>query len=229
MTREELRRGRLKAGLTQVEAARRLRLSQPYLSLLESGMRRVTPKLARAVAKLYALPPTSLPVTETPRDHSVRADTLARELSALDYPGYRHLRKSRKVNPGVVLLEALSQDELDARVTEALPWLLVHYPNLDWEWLVSNAKLRNLQNRLGFLTGVARELAVRRRYWARAAEKLAAVEKELEKARLAHETTLARENMSEAERAWLRANRSRMARHWNVLTNLRPNRLPYAP
>ena len=225
---DQLRLGRVRAGLTQVEAAARLGLSQPYLSQLEHGRRAVTSSVARAAAKLYRLPATALPVPPEPPKGRTKRDTLARQLAALGYPGYSHLRPSPPVNPALVVLEALSEDNLDARVTEALPWVLVQYPTLNWDWLVSHAKLRNLQNRLGFLVGVAGDLAEGRPDRSAAAARLEEVERELERARLAAETTLSREAMPPAEREWLRANRPLQARRWNILASLTPQQLPYA-
>lgn len=228
MTSDQLRLGRVTAGMTQAEAAARLGLSQPYLSLLEGGQRRVTESVSRAASKLFRLPPTALAVPTTPPKGVADRDMLARQLAGLGYPGYGHLRPSRSLNPALVVFGALSQDNLDARVTEALPWVLMQYPELDWDWLVSHAKLRNLQNRLGFLVAVARTLAEGRPDGSAAAARLAEVERELDRARLAAETTLGREAMPSAERAWLRANRPRHARHWNVLASLTPEQLPYA-
>jgi transcriptional regulator with XRE-family HTH domain len=225
---DQLRLGRERAGLTQVEAAARLGLSQPYLSQLERGRRAVTSSLALAAAKLYRLPPTALPVPPEPPKRGAERDKLARQLAALGYPGYSHLRPSPPVNPALVVLEALSEDSLDARVTEALPWVLMQYPELDWNWLVSNAKLRNLQNRLGFLVGVARDLAENRPDRSAATARLQKVELELEQARLAAETTLGREAMPAAERSWLRVNRPPQAERWNVLASLTAEQLPYA-
>jgi len=55
-------------------------------------------------------------------------------------------------------MDALSQPTLDARITEALPWLLREYAGkVNWTWLVRQAKLRNLQNRMGFVTQLAME------------------------------------------------------------------------
>lgn len=229
MTSDQLRLGRVKAGLTQAKASARLGLSQPYLSLLEGGRRRVTENVSRAAAKLFQLPPTALPVPLAPPPGGTEGDMLARQLAALGYPGYSHLRPSRGVNPALVVLGALSQDNLDARVTEALPWVLLQFPELDWDWLVSHAKLRNLQNRLGFLVAVARELVEGRPDRSAAAACLAKVEGELDRARLAAETTLGRDAMPSAERAWLRANRPQHARDWNVLASLTPEQLSYAP
>jgi transcriptional regulator with XRE-family HTH domain len=227
MTAEQLRLARKQAGLTQVEAAARLKVSQPYLSQLERGGRKLTPRLARAAAKLYRLPPTALPLPEEP-SQGVSDDKLVRELAALGYPGYSHLPSGPRVNPALLMSEALSEDNLDARVTEALPWVLLRYPELDWNWLVTRTKLRNVQNRLGFLVAVARDLAERRSELSPAAARLAEVERELEPARLVAETTLGREAMPRAQRDWLRRNRSPAAVRWRVLTSLKADDLPYA-
>jgi transcriptional regulator with XRE-family HTH domain len=228
MDSNQLRLGRLSAERTQVQAAARLGVSQPYLSQLENGRRPVTARLARAAARLYRLPPTVLPVSTEALNVRTDTDRFARQLAALGYPGYSHLRPSPPVNPARVVAEALSEENLDARVTEALPWVLLQYAELDWDWLVSHAKLRNVQNRLGFLVGVSGELAQSRPERAAAAVRLKEAERDLERARLAAETTLSRETMPQAERAWLRANRPPLARHWNVLSSLSSEQLPYA-
>ncbi len=96
MTGTDLRAGREQKGWTQEQAALKLRLSQPYLSLLEKGTRRVPDRLARKVAKLYDLSASKLPVEAT--GHSVQAkpdDALASDLAALGYPGLTYL------SPGV--------------------------------------------------------------------------------------------------------------------------------
>ena len=58
-------------------------------------------------------------------------------------------------------MAALDSDDLDSRVTEALAWLPLAYPHLDWDWLTANAKLRDRQNRLGFVGVLARQAAAR--------------------------------------------------------------------
>jgi transcriptional regulator with XRE-family HTH domain len=222
----QLKEGRKAAGLTQVQAAVRLGVSQPYLSQLERGRRAVPARLAAAAARLYRLPPTAAPLP----DRLARvpsAATLPRLLAALGYPGYAHLPKRGLVNPAGVVLDALVQRDLDGRVAEALPWVLLRYPDLDWAWLASQAKSKNVQNRLGFLVALTRELAENGPHNA-AARKLTEAERELEPARLAAETTLGRESMPPAEKAWLRRHRSHSARHWNVLSGLRARSLPYA-
>lgn len=229
MTNEQFKSGRLKAGLTQLQAAMRLGVSQPYLSQLEKGQRPVTAELARSAAALYRLPATALPVPETaPEGAAADPAQLARQLSGLGYPGFAHLRP-RKANPAAVVLEALLLKDLEVRLAEALPWVLLTYPDLDWSWLVRHAKLQDAQNRLGFLVAVAKNLAATRAEFQPALRQLTAVEQRLERARLAREDTLCRESMPAAERRWLETNRSPLARHWNLLTGLTPDQLSYAP
>jgi len=190
-------------GLTQVEAAQMLGISQTYLSLLESGSRPLTNDLR---SRLQALRNSRQPhaATETP---------FRPQLAALGYPGFRHLDASpRRAVPGTVLLHALLQPYLDARVCEALPWVAGRYASeIDWEWLVRQAKLHDFQNRLGFLLELA----------GTAAEPMAQARSELETARLLAEATFCWDSMPESTRRWMRQNRSPEASHWNVVTRLR--------
>src|SRR5260370_31908928 len=118
MTAQDLVEGRKRVKLTQVEAAAKLGVSQPYLSLLEQGERNAPTRLARRAAKLYRLPATKLPVTMavTPRP-SVGLDRMAKELAALGYPGFAYLRGGRTRNPAEVLFCALAQNHLEPRLT----------------------------------------------------------------------------------------------------------------
>ena len=228
MTSERLKSGRLNAGLTQVQAARRLGVSQPYLSQLEKGERPVRAELARAAAALYRLPATALPMPEsTPVADGADPERLARQLAGLGYPGFAHLR-SIKANPAAVVLESLLQRDLEVRLVEALPWVLLAYPDMDWSWLVRHAKLRDAQNRLGFLVALAKDLATTQPQFRGALEPLSSVEKKLEQARLAREDTLCRDSMPVTERRWLQARRSPLAQHWNLLTGLTSYQLSYA-
>ncbi|MBI3030732.1 MAG: helix-turn-helix transcriptional regulator, partial [Candidatus Rokubacteria bacterium] len=165
MNSTDLRIARLARGLSQVEAAARLRVSQPYLAMLERGQRRLTPELALRAMRLYELPPTTLPHADLgvpPR--RAAAEALARDLAALGYAGLGHLRPRhwKPKNPGQVLLTALAQEDLESRLVEALPWLVLVFWPLDEAWLVREAKLRDLQNRLGFVVTLARRCAERR-------------------------------------------------------------------
>jgi transcriptional regulator with XRE-family HTH domain len=136
MTSQELTAGRVKAALTQFQAARRLRVSQPYLSRLENGTRPITSALARRAASVYRLPATALPLPFSPTKE-IDATRLAHQLASLGYPGFGHLRAGGyKANPASVVLDALLQRNLETRLSEALPWVVATYPNLQWDWLI---------------------------------------------------------------------------------------------
>ena len=115
---------------------------------------------------------------------------------------------------------------VEARVTDALPWMLLQYPNLDWPWVLRQAKAHDLQNRLGFVLSVARELAELRGE-ANTADTLATCERMLEPSRLQREDTF-RETMSQVERRWLRLHRPSNAAHWNMLSTMTARELARA-
>ena len=214
----QLKEARLVAALTQHEAARRLGVTQAYFSMVERGCRPVSSELASKVMQVFELPATALPLAEdgwTGRDSS----SLASALGALGYSGFSWLRGSAKTNPAAVLMGALDCEDLDPRVTEALPWLVVAYPELDWDWLTQNAKIRDRQNRLAFVVALAGQIAAKKGN-AYIAKVLADRVEKLRRSRLAVEGTLCRESMTQAERKWLRTHRSPTARHWNLLTDL---------
>lgn len=97
----------------------------------------------------------------------------------------------------------------------------------DWQWLARAAKVNDLQNKLGFVTNVARRLGetLGRNDTAKL---LRDQEAALERSRLAREDTLCHDSLTQAERRWLRSNRSDEARHWNLLTDLSPEHLSHA-
>lgn len=217
MSPELLKRARLQRGWNQQEAAARLGVTQAYLSMLENGRRDPTP-VSRKLVKVFGLPPTVLPVEEV--SESATAELLAHELASLGYPGFAHLRgKTRKRNPANFLLAALLRPNLDARVAEGLPWLLLRYPDMPRDWLVREARARALQNRLGFVVTLAR-LAGKR-------DDLRELELALADSKLAKEDSFCRE-LSEVERRWLRANSSEEAKQWNLLSDMTPDALRYA-
>jgi len=223
MSGAQVKTAREHLGWTQKQAARHWKMSQPYLSLVEHGKRPVPARLARVLARDQPQMATGLPV-QLPEAEP--AD-FPRLLGSLGYPGFAYLSDPNALaNPATVLLAGLQQKHVPARVTEALPWLLVTFADLDWDWLIDHAKLANVQNRLGFLVTLARELAEKRGDPG-AMNRLLAVERRLEDARLAKEDTLGR-TLTEAERRYLRDERPPAAAHWNLLTRLRADDLRYA-
>jgi hypothetical protein len=157
----------------------------------------------------------------------VNAEQLADALGALGYPGFAYLKRGRRLNPAQLLVVALQQPNLETRLVEALPWVALHYPNLDWEWLLERAKVNDLQNRLGFVLSLARRLAERKSD-AQTAAQLAQWEQRLDRSRLAREDTLCRDAMTMAERRWLASHRPPEASHWNLLTDLDVSHLSHA-
>ena len=205
--------------------------------------------LSRKAAKLYKLPPTVLPVSQggkakpdavqpdvvqpdvvqpdvvqpdVVQSDVVQPDFVQKELGPLGYPGFEHVRSRAACNPAEVVLHAVLNRDLDTRLVEALRWVLGAFPDLRWDWLRDNAKLHNAQNRLGYLFYMARKTAP-----PTAAQVLSRWEAELEEARLAGEGTLCRDSMPEREREWVRTNRPAAAAHWNLLTSLTAEQLPY--
>lgn len=216
MNCEELKKARVNRGWSQQEAAARLGVTQAYLSLLENGRRSAAP-LARRLMQVYDLPPTVLPVQEV--RENVTPDLLAHELASLGYPGFAHLQgKARRTNPAEFLLTALGQRNLDARVAEGLPWLVLRYPDMPFEWLVREARALTLQNRLGFVVTLGRRAAHR--------DDLQALEQTLADSKLEKEDSFCKE-LSEPERRWLRNHSSEEAKQWHLLSGLKSDAIRY--
>jgi len=227
MTPAVLQSARRAHGWTQKRAARQLGVTQAYLSMLERGRRVPPPALAVRLAEVYSLSPAALPLPGgewQPPPSGERE--IAGELARLAYPGLRGRRRSEAKNPAAVLLIALSQAGLERRLIEALPWLFLRYPEMDAAWLLDRAKRLDLQNRLGFIVSLARELREFR--GEPNPQNLADLEAALERSRLARFGTLCQSSMSEEEGRTLYENRSETARRWNLLTDLKAEELPYA-
>jgi transcriptional regulator with XRE-family HTH domain len=224
----DLRRWREAKGWSQSKTAKRLHVSQSYLSLLESGSRPVTPALARRLTRALQLPPSFLPTPDLGQWGEVKPESLAKRLAALGYEPLAYLGGgARPENPAAVLLWALGAENLEPRLVEALPWVLLQFADLDAEWLVREAKVRDLQNRLGFVVGLAKEVAGRdARHGARPSD-LSTFESPLERSRLAREDTLCEDGMSSKMRQALRKSRSPAAAHWNLLTGWQGEHLRY--
>ena len=219
MNGADLKLARSASKWTQSEAAHRLGVTQAYLSMVERGARPVTEDLSSTALKVFHLPPTVRPIGHHAK-YRQDEEFFKKALGKLGYPGFAYLRGRTSLNPAELLLRALDTEDLDSRVTEALPWLPFRFPAMNWEWLVTQAKLRDRQNRLAFVTELAREAAQTHGDASRA-EALSAQVAKLERSRLAGVDTLCKASMSEAERRWLHSHRSKTAAHWNLLTDLK--------
>ena len=224
------KRARNQAGLTQQRAAAKLRVCQSYLSMVENGQRALSPELARRMVHVYKLSPVSFPPSESRWDPKrADPDQLAADLAGVGYPGFAYLRKGRsKRNPGELLLTALAQDRLEARLFEALPWLVLRHWEMDTGWLVKEAKLHDLQNRLGFVVSLARNARSKASLPNPQRDvALEQLESTLKRSLLAKEEALGEAKLSDAEHKWLKEHRPKVARDWNLLTNWRPETLRY--
>lgn len=219
-----LRQARTERGWTQAEAASRLGVSQGYLSLLETGRRSVSPSLALTLRRFFEVPATAV----RPREVEV-ADpaVLAKKLASLGYGPLAYFGRQTEANPAEVLLAALRRGDLESRLTEALPWVVLAYPDSNWGWLLERAKVYDVQNRLGYVVTLARQLAERSQDQT-VVNTLLEQERRLRRSRLAEEGTLCQDSMTQAERRWLRDHRPESAVPWNLLTNLKADDLPYA-
>ncbi len=104
MNGRQLAQSRLRKGSEQQEAAEKLGISQPYLSLLESGKRKLPRKLAARFVKIFDLPSEKLPFETDWENLPERSnEELAEMLAALGYPKFSHLAKEKIFNPAEVL------------------------------------------------------------------------------------------------------------------------------
>lgn len=218
MSGPEFKTWRRKARKTQAEAAEAVGVRQPFVCAVEKGLRPVTPALSNW---LYSVCPEALAATPPagrPSAHS--SEILKARLGNLGYPGFAYMaHEHENADPLSVLLDALSTEDLDPRVTEALPWVLAHRTDLDWRKLTDQVRLRNLQNRLGFLIEVSVEAAKRARL-EDVAVRLEPWLHWMREARLFREDTLCKNSLTHVERRRLRRNRPKAARFWRLFTDL---------
>jgi len=224
-----LRHLRKAKGWSQKVAAEKLGLSQPYLSLLERGQRELTPALSRLLLRKLGLSPAFLPLPSSV--HTVDADVLAKQLAKLGYQPFAYLKPSKghKENPAAVLLKALATPDLEPRLVEALPWLLLAFPNLDTNWLAQNAKVQDLQNRLGFVVSLARDVAAKTVAYHDRLNFLETLLTTLQRSRLVLQNTLCEESMSPRMQQVLMRSRSADAKYWNLVTGWKAEHLRYEP
>jgi len=223
----QLLQARILKNWEQTVSAQKLGVSQSYLSLLETGKRPVSKKLAERMVKVFKLPPTNLPLkTNLVNLCTVRDKTIAKDLGTLGYPKFAYLSTHRKKNPVTVLFSALKSDDLESRIVESLPWIVLTFPELNWKELINLCKLNDLQNRLGFITSLALKLAAKYRDQEKI-DILSQRESELSRSRLLREDTLCQNSISETEKKWLKVHRSREARFWRILSDIKPKHLDY--
>ena len=153
MTGPELRDARKRQEWTQVDFAGKLGVSQGYVSLLESDRRDVPQHLLPKLVALLGLPASSSPSALG----RIRSQAIARlaHSAPWDTPALPISPRSAVSTPEL-LVRTLRRKQVEARLVEALPWVLLRFPNVDWPWLVHHAKQHDLQNRLGFVVTIAR-------------------------------------------------------------------------
>jgi len=226
MTGTSLKTARNQRGWNQQTLAKLLGVSQTLVSLWEQGARGVPARWRQQLRQLgLELDPTELPMRDEPNPATV---DFAQELANDGYPGFAHLKESAPGwNPAQLLVMALSESNLDRRVAEALPWLVLRYSQMNWEWVFREAKLRDLQNRLGFTLALGKRLALQKQQNDVAAV-LMSRESALRGSLLAKEETYGNDRMTQAERSWLRARRPAEAAAWHILSDMEPAHLIHA-
>ncbi|MDQ3170158.1 MAG: helix-turn-helix domain-containing protein [Acidobacteriota bacterium] len=221
----QLRRYRTGRSLSQSALALELGVTQAYVSQVESGARPISRELAERLGTLPGLPASVIPAGHAEVDDA-DAD-LAAETGALGYPPFAAAAGARPRNPAAVIVAILGRRQVAPSVMAAVPWLLLSNAEIDATWLIDQVRLRNLQNRLGFLTDLAIDLAQSAFAIEDAhLEALRALRASLEESRLANEGTLARV-LTSTERQFFEEHRSAAARHWHLLTGLTAAQLPY--
>jgi len=110
---------------------------------------------------------------------------------------------------------------------QALPWVLLEHPDLDWQWLVRAAKVNDLQNKLGFCYECCASSA--EMLGRNDTAKLLGDQEKTWNDRLACEETLC-PRFSYTSRETLGFDQIDLeeARHWNLLTDLSPGHLSHA-
>jgi transcriptional regulator with XRE-family HTH domain len=228
----DLRTVRQSLGWTQKQTAEHLAVSQALVSMVENRQRSLTAAMQYRLGSYYELSPAHLPLREPV---TMTDSEYAKELTNLGYPGFAHRKDKDRDgkpswNPAQLAVMALSANTLDRRVAEGLPFLVLRYWDADWNWAVQQLKVQDLQNRLGFVVTLARELAEKQlaeKNGLGSPENLHHLESQLERSRLVRQDTFCNEGMTQAERKWLQTQASPQAQHWNLLSDLRPEHLTH--
>ncbi|MBK9528385.1 MAG: helix-turn-helix transcriptional regulator [Acidobacteria bacterium] len=214
MTGNQLSKYRKEKERTQLETAHALGVSQTYLSLLEAGKRPLTEKLVRKAIRFLNSPDENTDRSSAPEFKSDLGRSACGSPLAAWVTGASHLKRTGPRTRRFALA-ALNSPKRDARVVEALPWVVLTFPDMEWASLTKVAKAYDLQNRLGFITEVARSIASFRGDGLKG-EKLLRCESRLERSLLVREETLCNETMTNAERRWLAVTRPEPAKRWHL-------------
>ena len=121
MSGTDVARARKARGWKQRDLAKRLGVSQPYVSLLERNRRVVPHRLALRLTQVLSLSPSTLPLGSAKQ--ALVSRRAASALGRVGYPGFAYLRGGHALNPAELLVRTLSAENLDARLVEALPWV----------------------------------------------------------------------------------------------------------
>jgi len=155
---------------------------------------------------------------------------VADAIAALGYPRLRNLFTEMEAeyhhDPAIVLVAALACNNLDPRTIEALPWLALRFPDMDWQWIVRESKSRKTQNRLGFTVTLALRIGAASRTDDELLQRLSAIEEQLFEIRLDKEDTFCQKLLA-GEKETLREARPREAGLWNLLTDVAADDISY--
>lgn len=213
--------------MTQRQLAHELGVTQAYVSMLEKQRRHLPAHVVSHVLERYEVDPLALPWHGAEFWPKLDSALLSTQLAALGYPGFAYMKAQATWNPAELLVGALVKDELETRVAEALPWLVLNYDNLDWNRVANESKLRDAQNRLGFAVTLARKVAEGKGL-SPATSRLVSLESQLQRSKLERVATFCNERMSTAEKRWLQNRSSPEAKQWNILSDLAPEHLAHA-
>lgn len=168
-----------------------------------------------------------MPVQTTPKKsrRDLQSRAMADALNLLGHPGFRTLfyeiDEEPAPDPAVALVAILACDDLEERIVEAAPWIVLRFEHMDWEWLIREACARQVQNRLGFVVNLAAQIAAEGGVEKERLIQLTRLEERLFEFRLDKEDTLCARRMSAEEKRSLREARTSEARQWGLITPLR--------
>ena len=166
-------------------------------------------------------------------------DHLEKALAVLGYPGFAYLTaylqfetgSKDAFDPGELIRWAITQNVINTRVTEALPWLIAAYATqINWEKLIGSAQQQKVQNRLGYLASLALQLVESKQTLSRPEARLLLQESllRLQGIQQPQEQTLMNEEIGPVMRNWVIGNRPPEAAKWHILTTITTDDLQHA-